>query len=163
MLGSANDAHFEHFELWLANEVPSDPLLPDSDTLLLHRGTQAVTDGLLYRWLPAVADGDYVIGLRVRDRARNLAQHWQPLRIDAIPPVARIDAPLDGAAVQPQVVVTGSALDRRFHRYSLQLAGAAAAAEGRWSTVLTGDAAVEDAPLGEATPSVQPYWRGTSV
>lgn len=149
VVGSAEDAHFDHYELWLGTEVPAASEPPAAGTRLLRRGAQAVADGLLHRWLPEVEDGDYVIGLRVRDRARNHVQLWQPLSIDAMPPLARIDAPLEGASVQPQVLVTGIANDSYFRSYQLQIAEAAAAAEGRWSTVLSSEDAVEGGLLGE--------------
>lgn len=142
IIGTASDAHFDHYQLRLARadavEVAGEPL----GDLIAH-GSTPVQSALLHAWRPAAADGEHRLGLIAVDRAGNARALWQPLRLDGSLPQAQILDPANGATVTPQLSLFGTASDPNFDRYELQLASPEAAQRGEWSTVAVGSRARE--------------------
>lgn len=80
--GSATDSNFDRFELDLA--VPAQPPVFER----VAQGSEAVADGLLATVLSPAIDGNYLLRLRVRDRAGHLSEVFREIRVDTQPPPA---------------------------------------------------------------------------
>lgn len=140
--GTANDANLLRYVLDLA------PVATPEQRVALAEGTAIVENGDLFRWQPTQPDGEYLLRLRVEDRAGNVALDEHRIRIDGTPPLADIDYPADGAAVTRRLYVAGRALDTNFHKYRLEFATPPQASRNEWSTVGEGDAPVNQSRLG---------------
>ncbi|MDP2324007.1 MAG: FlgD immunoglobulin-like domain containing protein, partial [Gammaproteobacteria bacterium] len=74
------------------------------------------------QWSGIAADGPYVLRLLATDRAGNQGQTDVPVVLDNTPPLARIDAPTQGASVGASFAIHGAATDVNFDRLELDLA-----------------------------------------
>ncbi len=79
--GSAADVHFLDYRLALW-----PPGADSSSHLFL--GLEAVAGGLLFNWQSLPPDGPYILGLRVEDRAGNVAETAASIVVDTVPPAA---------------------------------------------------------------------------
>ncbi len=105
-----------------------------------------------------LADGDYPLRLRVTGACGMTAEASALVRLDTQAPVARIDFPVEGQALDGSVTVTGAATDVNMARYELSLGEGTAptqytpivSAQTSASGVL-GDVPLSNLPMGDYT------------
>ncbi len=93
------------------------------------------------QWNGIAADGPYVLRMLATDKAGNQGHTDVAVVLDNTPPLARIDAPTQGASVGASFAIDGAATDLNFDRFELDLAPVAASPS--FQRIAEGDAAVD--------------------
>lgn len=113
-----------------------------------NTGTLLSGDNLLIA-ASELAEGEHTLTLQVEDAVGNRAEHTTSFSVDRLRPEAAIALPTDRAIVggiATEVAVMGTAKDRYFTGYQLDLA--AASTTPTWTTFKQSNLAVTDAELG---------------
>lgn len=144
LTGRAADTHFARYELALAPASEPSAFEP------LHTSTTPVEDGELLAWRPAQSDGDWLLRLRVVDRAGNQTEETRQVRIDGTPPVAQLTVP-SGDTWAAFFEAAGSALDANLESWRVEIADEASAQRGFWTQLFDGTHQVEGNTFGNTT------------
>jgi hypothetical protein len=110
--------------------------------------TQAGGSGMVVlkaTWDSSDTDNGFtVIRITAQDAAGNKAVRLVPVTVENKPPVALLEAPLEGAVVGGELAITGTASDDALASYQVECRGAAS----DWTSVCGSDKAVPEGSLG---------------
>jgi len=140
--GTASDRNLDRFILSIAQAQT-----PAVETNLVE-STTAVSAALLHTLSLARPDGEYLLKLRVEDKADHNSEAERRIHIDHTTPVAMLSEPVDNAYVPRRFRVSGSASDLHLADYRLRIATPDQASLGLWSDILIQHASVTAAELG---------------
>jgi fibronectin type 3 domain-containing protein/flagellar hook assembly protein FlgD len=145
--GTAADANLREYVL--AFGAGAQP----STFVEIARAAGAVQGASLGQWtVAALPDGTYTLRLVVTDKAGQAAEARLTLVLDGTDPVASLAAPAEGARINAEAEVRGSAEDANFDAWTLEMAPGPASQAQQWTLVATGEAPVSAGVLGSVAP-----------
>jgi subtilase family serine protease/fibronectin type 3 domain-containing protein len=147
VIGRVSD---EHLEAWTLRFGPGP------DPTALTEIARSVTGGSSIRlaaWgVASLPDGTYTLVLEATDRAGQHGQARLTLVLDGRQPDAQIAAPADGAAINREIGITGTARDANLESWQLESAPGTSATAFQWSPVAAGNAEVAAGTLATWSP-----------
>jgi subtilase family serine protease/flagellar hook assembly protein FlgD len=140
----------EHLEAWTLRFGPGP------DPTALTEITRSVIGGgsiRLASWdVASLPDATYTLVLEATDRAGQHGQARLTLVLDGRHPDAQISAPADGAAINHEIAITGTARDANLESWQLESAPGASATAFQWSPVASGRSEVAGGTLANWSP-----------